>query len=291
MPPAIPEGVDRRTPGAEATVAVINVYDSDFAWPEQAKVTALRIIQVLPKTTPPSNKPRIGAASQTNARAVLGTVPVEPDGSAHFKAPSGKLIYFQALDKEGMAIQSMRSGAYFQPGERMTCRGCHEDKYRAAPEQARVPLALRREPSKLAPECDGSNPFSYARLVQPVLDQHCVACHERQKALDLGGVVEGEYGWSRSYANLAGDYGFYFDAGRGCIKKSEHGGSRTIAGAFGARGSGLLGYLGEGHYGVHLPTDDLHRVTLWLDCNSEFYGAYENTEAQGRGEIVRASLD
>ncbi len=84
-----------------ATVGVANVYDSDFSWPAGTRITHLRVMQVLPKTTAPSNQPRIGVANQTNARAVLGTVPVESDGSAYFEVPPGKLIYFQALDERG----------------------------------------------------------------------------------------------------------------------------------------------------------------------------------------------
>ncbi|MDY0031192.1 MAG: hypothetical protein RBT84_04540 [FCB group bacterium] len=295
-PPVVPDGTTQTADSEPrpATIAVMKVYNSDFVWPGDVQLRALRIIHVLPKTTPPSNKPRIGVAGQTNARAVLGTVPVEPDGSAFFEAPVGKLIYFQALDETGMAVQSMRSGTYVHPGEQLTCLGCHESKYRAtpsAPARGRVPLALRRAPSPLQPEPEGSRPFSYVRLVQPVLDRHCVACHQREDALELSGAVDGEHGWTRSYANLAKTYGFYFDSNKGSIGSKEHGGSRTVAGKFGARASALLPYLGEDHYGTRLTEEEFHRVTLWLDCNSEFYGAYENPEAQARGELVWPSLD
>jgi hypothetical protein len=111
-----------------ATIAVMNVYDSDFDRPKGVRITALRIIQVLPKSTPPPNEPRIGVADQTNARAALGTVPVESDGSAYFEAPVGKALYFQALDASGMAVQSMRSATYVHPGEQLTCQGCHEPR-------------------------------------------------------------------------------------------------------------------------------------------------------------------
>ena len=272
----------------------MDMYNSDFEWPEGTKITALRMIQVLPKSTPPSNKPRIGIANQTNARAVLGTVPVEADGSVFCEAPVGKLIYFQALDETGMAVQSMRSGTYVHPGEQLTCLGCHESKHIASRppfEAARTPLALRRAPSPIEPEPEGSNPYSYARLVQPVLDRHCVECHVKEDALDLRGIIEGDYGWTRSYTNLARDYGFYFDAGKGSVRSKDHGGSRTVAGRFGARASALLPFLGEEHYGTKLSGEEFHRIALWLDCNSEFYGAYENTDAQARGEIVRPSLD
>lgn len=274
-----------------STIAVTNVYDSDFRWPTGTRIAALRVIQVLPKTTPPPNQPRIGVADQTNARAVLGTVPVERDGSALFEAPAGKELYFQALDAGGMAIQSMRSGTYVHPGERLTCQGCHEPKHRPPAPLTGAPLALRRSPSKIAPEAEGSNPFSFVRLVQPVLDRHCVACHREKKALDLAGDVAGSFGWTRSYGNLAGKYGFYFHVQNGAINTGVHGGSRTTPGEFGARAAKLLKYLDADHYGVDMPAEDRHRITLWLDCNSEFYGAYENTQAQARGEVVRPSLN
>lgn len=278
-------------PDPPATVSLLNVYDSDFAWPLGTRIAALRVIQVLPKTTPAPNDPRIGVANQTNARAVLGTVPVEEDGSAHFEAPVGKELYFQALDASGMAVQSMRSGTYLHPGERMLCQGCHERKHRAPLPLASTPLALRRPPSTIEPEADGSNPFSYVRLVQPVLDRNCVTCHREKKALELGGAIEGPHGWTTSYTNLAQKYGFYFDVGNGSIKNGVHGGSRTIAGQFGARASKLMEYLGPEHYEVQLSPEDLRRITLWLDSNSEFFGSYENTEAQARGEIVLPTMD
>lgn len=273
-----------------AVVSLINVYDADQPWPSGTRIAALRIIQVLPKSTPPPNKPRIGVANQTNARAVLGTVPVEPDGSAHFLVPPGREVYFQALDEEGLAVQSMRSGTYFQPGQQQTCLGCHERKHDSPP-NSRIPLALRRPPSAIQPDVDGSNPFNFVRLVQPVLDRHCVQCHQEKKAIDLSGIPDGPNGWTRSYAGLAERYGFYFHVSNGSINQGIHGGSRSIPGKFGARVSKLMDYIGPEHYGVALSDDEKHRITLWLDCNSEFYGSYENTQAQARGEIVLPTLE
>ena len=296
-PPVIPDRTIQTVEAREAapterpaTLAVNNIYDSDFVWPADTKITALRVIQVLPKTTAPPNQPRIGVGNQTNARAVLGTVPVESDGSVYFEAPAGKEIYFQALDERGMAVQSMRSGTYLHPGEQLTCQGCHERKPHT-PQRLTATLALSRPPSQIQPEVNGTNPFNYVRLVQPVLDRHCVACHKKEKALDLTGVVEGKNGWTRSYANLAPKYGFYFHVSNGSINTGVHGGSRTTPGQFGARASALLAYLDESHHGVKLSPEDYHRMVLWLDSNSEFFGSYEDTLAQARGEIVFPTLD
>jgi hypothetical protein len=203
----------------------------------------------------------------------------------------GKTLYFQALDGQGRAVQSMRSATYVHPGERLTCRGCHEQKHAAPASRTTLPLALQRDPSPIQPASEGSHPFSYVRLVQPVLDRHCVDCHRQKRALDLAGTVSGEHGWTRSYQNLAAAYGFYCDSSKGCLGSAQHGGSRTTAGHFGARASKLLAYLDDRHYGVHLSPEEVQRLVLWLDCNCEFYGAYENTAAQARGEVVRPSLD
>jgi hypothetical protein len=118
-----------------------------------------------------------------------------------------------------------------------------------------------------------------------------VACHQEKKALALTGDLAGKSGWTRSYESLAGKYGFYYDVSNGSIKDPVHGGSRTEAGQFGARVSKLLPYLREDHYGVKLSDEDFHRLTLWLDSNSEFFGSYENIESQARGEVVLPTLD
>jgi hypothetical protein len=222
---------------------------------------------------------------------VLGTVPVEADGSVYFEAPVGKPIYFQAIDQHGTAVQSMRSVTYVHPGEKLTCQGCHERKHDPPNRPQRLSLALSRPPSKIQPDADGSNPFNYVRLVQPVLDRNCVDCHQEKKALDLTGKIDGPHGWTRSYANLADKYGFYFHVSNGSINTGVHGGSRTIPGKFGARAAGLMKYMDKEHYDVKLSAEDHHRLTLWLDCNSEFYGSYEDTVAQARGEIVQPTLE
>jgi hypothetical protein len=294
-PPVLPDRTGelaaRTKGGANSTIALMNVYDSDFEWPAGTRITALRIVQLLPKSTPAPNDPRIGVAEQSNARAVLGTVPVELDGSAYFEVPAGKPIYFQALGASGLAVQSMRSLTYTQPGEKLTCQGCHEPRHRAPERDDLVPLALRRAASRIAPEVDGSNPFSFVRLVQPALDRNCVECHRTKQALDLSCVIEGKHGWTRSYANLAERFGFYFHVFNGSIHTGAHGGARTTAGQFGAMAAPLLAFLDSGHYGVELSSEDWRRLALWLDCNSEFYGSYENTHAQSRGEIVTPTLE
>ncbi|MBM3473073.1 MAG: hypothetical protein FJX75_07405 [Armatimonadetes bacterium] len=298
MPPIVPERTTRgirpeefRVGGsslspATGKVGLVNVYDSTLPFPEGTRIRALRVIEVLPKVTPSADDPPIGYGSQKSARRVLGTVPVEEDGSAWFTLPAGRPVFFQALDADGLAIQSMRSETWVQPGETLTCQGCHNPPDHAPANRSPGPLAFGRPPSVLRPESEGSSPFSFARLVQPVLDRACVECHAKSPgALDLGrGDFEhADHYWYASYRNLR-DYAFFF-------AQADWTTPRTEPGRFGARASRLYQLLAQGHHGVSLAPEDLHRITLWLDCNSDFFGAYTRTLEQAQGAVVEPELE
>jgi len=275
----------------EGTLTVVNVYNSLKPWPEGTRIAELRVLQVLPMSVPSGEPPhetalRVAGAedSVVAVRHVLGTVPVEADGSAQFRVPANRELFFQAIDQQGLAVQSMRSATYVHEGERLVCAGCHEPKHRSPQPGKTSLLALQRGPSRLKPDLDGSNPFSYPRLVQPVLDKYCAGCHAQHadKAPNLAREPITR-GWYASYANLVERYGFhdYGDA------------YRTTPGRFGAKASKLYDILQKGHYDVKLSVEEMHRLTLWLDCSSMFYGVYERKggQAQLRGEIARPLLE
>ena len=269
-------------------VGVVDVYRSQYPLPEGTKIKALRLIQLLPKTTPYADNPRIGYGHQKSARAILGTVPVEEDGSAYFNLPVDTPVYFQAIDEKGLAVQSMRSATYVHPGEKLICQGCHDNRHNAPVAANQFPIAFQREPSKITPEVDGTRPFSFPRLVQPVLDAKCVSCHDKNRdkgAPDLGkgDIAKNENRWYRSYHNLR-EYTFYFD-------NAVFTTPRTIPGKFGARASKLYKMLSKGHHDLELSDEEMHRITLWLDSNSDFFGSYENIVAQARGEVVTPTLE
>ena len=275
----------------EGTMAVLDVYDSIKPWPAGTEIKALRVYQVLPMSVPSGGlRPhetalRVKSAgdSVVPVRWVLGTAPVEADGSAHFTVPANRELFFQALDEDGLAVQSMRSATHVREGETLVCAGCHEPQQRA-PSAAATPLALQRPPSRLAPDVDGSNPFSYPRLVQPVLDEHCVDCHATHEKKPISLAAEPIVNrWYTSYNNLVRKYGFH-DYGNGL---------RTTPGRFGAKASKLYALLKSGHYDVKLSKEEMHRITLWLDSTSMFYGVYEKEpgQAQLRGEGARPTLE
>lgn len=263
----------------KAVISVQSVYESDFEWPAGEKVTGLRIIQVLPRpwSCPCQDEPtQLGFSSGAIPRTVLGTVPVEDDGSAYFEAPIETELYFQALDSLGMAIQSMRSGTYVHPGEHLSCTGCHESKWNATPVMG-TPKALLREPSKITPDVDGSLPLNFHRLVKPVFRDKCIPCHTKE---GKGPTYLDSY--EKSLSKLA----FYFNAsGAHSGVRSERGGYRTVAGRFGARESKMGKALMATHKNRITP-EEFHRVTLWLDANSMELTSCTDFEAQRRGEVV-----
>jgi hypothetical protein len=266
-----------------ATLGVMNVYAGDLPLGTTDGIKAMRIVQVFPQFTPLVNQTRIGYASESLARMSLGTVPVEADGSVNCEAPVGKEIYFQLLDEKGRAVQSMRSGAFVHPGEQLTCIGCHEDKWSSPPVMP-SPSAFRRVPSKIEPEAGGPEPVNFYRLVKPVLDEKCLPCHKtKTKAPDL------------SYQSLS-DYAFWWPGPgtpyvNGDIVTAKHGGSRTIPGKFGAIVSSLITHLEPSHNKVDLTDAEKRRIILWLDCNSNEFGAYTKTTEQKNGQLVWPELD
>ncbi len=248
------------------------------------RVHALRVFQFLPKSeTHVANDPRLGYANAESARMLLGTVPVEPDGSAYFRAPAQKLLAFQAVDETGRAVQGMRSATYLQPGERRSCVGCHEPAGSAPDVQ---PLAaLLRGPSAIEPGPDGSKPWSYARLVQPVLDARCVRCHDGAEDSDKPDLRdEPEETFSVSYKSLE-PYVRWYEWGDKTIRPIA-----TMPGHMPSVESPLVAILENDDHAkaVQLSGADRRRIYLWLDGNAAFYGAFSEPErlAQRSGKAI-----
>ena len=240
----------------------------------------LRIVAVVPKVQPEMNSPVIGVSAEDTGKFVLGTVPVEADGSAYFRVPSGMPFFFQALDRDGYAVQTMRSLTYVQPNTTLSCIGCHESRD-YAPLPGRMPLALAHEPSRVKPDPDGSWPLRYDQLVQPVLDKLCVSCHRKGSSdveaakLDLTAAVS--YGALLGYA---GDD----------LKKLAFEKDFSTVGDMPARKSKLLALLtaDKGHKDIKLDADSRQRLVTWMDTYANRQGAFSSQqESQLREFRVR----
>lgn len=273
-PPVLPEGVDWEAP-AEGRFLVQDVYRGLEGVPRGA-VRRLRVIAVPPKTQPHMNTPNLGVSAEDPGKYVLGTVPVEEDGSACFRVPSGIPVFFQALDADGVAFQTMRSLTYVWPGQTLSCVGCHESRETAPIPVAGYLAALRREPSKITPGPEGSWPLRYDCLVQPVLDRHCVSCHRpgaedpRGAALDL--TPAKSYGTLLSWKDK--------DLHRLVFERD-----RSIVGETPARRSRLLALLRSGHAGVALDRDSLGRLVTWMDAYAQGRGHFSDRQEEELREL------
>ncbi|MDD3470187.1 MAG: hypothetical protein PHE53_09460 [Thermoguttaceae bacterium] len=172
---------DRRNP--EPGIIYSNdVYDGT---PEglRGKAKYLRILNIEPKTYTLWNDrpyistgPAVSMVQSEGVKRILGTVPVEEDGSVSFYAPSGIALHFQLLDENMECLQTMRSFTGVMPGESRGCVGCHESQISAPDSQVRS-IATLREPSTITLPAWDDVSISYERYVQPTLDKHCGECH------------------------------------------------------------------------------------------------------------------
>jgi len=198
-PPVITDVVawptrENRLNPQDGVIYSANVYEGA---PEQLKGKArfLRVLHIEPKTYTYwykrpyiSTGPVVSMVQSEGVKRILGTVPIESDGSVAFYAPPGKALHFQLLDERYRALQTMRSFVNVMPGERRGCLGCHELHSKAPAYDANV-RALRQPPARITPPPWGDDTVSYPRYVQPVLDRYCGKCHEGEgearKVLDL----------------------------------------------------------------------------------------------------------
>ena len=205
---------------------------------------------------------------------ILGTVPVEPDGSAHFQVPAMRSLFFVALDKNDLSVQNMQSFVTLQPGEKTSCVGCHEPRNTApaGPDHA-VLLATRRSPSRIEPLAAMPEIVDFRRHVQPILDRHCIECHGPQRAegelrLDSG-RTEPSHGRGqvlRSYTALVNRLGEVADG------RNAHGNRppRTM----GSSGSKFLSRFDGSHHDARVSSDEWTMIRLWLDAGAAANGTY-----------------
>lgn len=216
-PPVMPSTVEWPTMAERHDPAGGVIYSNDVYQNAPArlrqKAKYLRVLSMDAKTYSywykrpyASTGPVVSMVSSEGVKRVLGTVPIEEDGSVHFRAPSGKSLYFQLLDEEFRALQTMRSITGVMPGETRGCLGCHET-HSVAPAAVSRTEALTHPPSQIARPPWGNESISYLRFVQPVLDRYCAACHqgdgEAREALDL--TLRGDGLFKEPYALLVGN--------------------------------------------------------------------------------------
>jgi len=214
-------------------------------------------------------------------KVVYGVAKVHEDGSACFTVPADENIFFQALDRDYMALQEMATYINVMPGERRSCIGCHEPRRNAPGIGTARPMAMAHPAQTLVPQPGdtGVRMVDFTADIQTIVDKHCIDCHMGKKAkggLDLLNVPDGKF--SRSYNNLiATDLIRY--RGRGVAA------NRAVPPlTHGSRASELLGMLAKGHPSspsvspgqakVKLSREEEIRIATWIDANVPYWGSY-----------------
>jgi mono/diheme cytochrome c family protein len=214
---------------------------------------------------------------------IVGTVPVEADGSAYLELPALRSFFFVALDENDLSVKRMQSFLTVQPGEVSSCVGCHEPRTRAprSASSAPTPLAARRPPSRIEPVAGVPEVLDFPRDIQPILDALCVNCHGYERT-PAGGpwagrlILSGDRGpmFSHSYYMLT--IAHLFSDGRNQAR------SNYKPRALGTSASRLLGFLDGSHYGAKTTPAQLKRLKLWIETGAAYPGTYA---ALGTGMI------
>ena len=219
---------------------------------------------------------RVGLDGPWDIKRIVGTVPVEPDGSVYFRVPANTPLSMQPLDEKGQALQLMRSWMTAMPGEMLSCAGCHEKQN--TPPPAKASIAARRAPSEITPWYGPERGFSFRREVQPVLDRHCAGCHDGTKPAlpdfrDLPDV--------HTTANDAGyNNGTHFPPSYLALRRYVHGPTMESdihllsPMDFHASTMELTQRLRVGHHGVALEPEAWDRLITWIDLNTPAHGTW-----------------
>jgi hypothetical protein len=274
LPPA-PPGTDARN--AEAEVVLADAYQG-LSGVSRGAAKYLRILEDVPREG--VHRGGVVCTSGTlifTVKRVLGTVPIEADGSAYFAVPANRNVYFAVLDTDRLEIQRMRSVVCLKPGEQRSCIGCHEPPNLAPPTPAERGssglAALRRAPSRPQPPPWGTQIISYLRDVQPMLDARCVRCHAFDRP-GAGVILTGDLTdqFCVSYEELLP----YLSVA--ISNRWDH--PDDVVGrppyTYGSQVSELTRLLRAGHHDVQLTGEDWDRLTTWIDANGVYYDRYES---------------
>ncbi len=290
MPPVVPDRTDPR-----CTDGIVYLHDV-YAGPgltgvPRGTVKRLRVIAYHFGYRGLAGPDKIGRGGPWEVMRILGTVPLEEDGSAAFHVPANTPLAVQPLDAEGKAVQLMRSWFTLMPGEELSCVGCHE---RPADTAAVVPaVAAMRKPCQITPWLGPPRGFDFAREVQPVLDAHCVSCHDGAEPgrpdlrpeHDVPGYKGrrlSDLGVTRLHPRMAKDtngivrYTPAYEALIPYIRRVgiEDDVSLLVPGEFHADTSELVQMLRKGHQGVRLAAGAWDRIVTWIDLNAPCHGTW-----------------
>jgi hypothetical protein len=283
-PPVLP---DRIVPGAkEASVYIQNIYEGPgLKNVPKGSEKNLRLFSYHFAFGKVGSHDAIGIESSWDVKRVMGTVPVEKDGSAAFKIPANTPIAIQPLDDEGRALQLMRSWFIGMPGETVSCVGCHESQNMPPP--VYNSLAFKKPPQTIKTWYGQTRGFSFGREVQPVLDRKCIGCHngaarrDKKKIPNFDDVTQAPVPYENSKGKInGGPFPKSYIALSAFVRRPGPESDMHLLEPmeYHASTSRLMQMLDAGHHGVELTAEERDRLHTWIDLNVPCYGTY--TEAQ-----------
>ena len=255
-----------------------NVYEGrNMADVKEGSVKELMVMETLPK---PINytggMDPLSYGGTFTLERIVGTVPVEEDGSAYMELPANRGLFFVAMDHDGRAVKRMQSFLTVKPGETTSCIGCHEPRTKTPINANKSTLlALKKPASKVTPIPGMPDVIDFPRDIQPILDRHCLKCHDYDKR--KGDVIlTGDHGpmFSHSYVTLT------------IRRQVADGRNRPQSNyppyALGSAASPLVHKIEKGHNGVKLSAREKMLVRLWTDSGAAYPGTYA---ALGNGMV------
>jgi hypothetical protein len=277
--PVIPSRID--TSQSTGTVMLDNVYvGRNMKGVARGDIKKLLVLEALPK---PVNFHGswwpISFGGTFTLERILGTVDIETDGSANFKLPAMRSVFFVALDKNNMSVKRMQSFMTVQPGERLSCIGCHEDRANT-PVSRRVSMAMKRDPQTIQPLKNIPDVFDFPRDIQPILDKHCVSCHDYQKT-EKGGpraggiILSGDRSptYSHSYLTL-----FI----KNLVVDARNGNGNRAPRELGTSVSPLMRLIDGSHHKAKLSAGEVDMIRYWIESAAAYPGTYASL---GTGKV------
>jgi len=269
-PPVIPDRINLAK--KDATVYLADIYQGPgLAGVPRGTVKKIRLYEPHFGYNGMGGHINVGIDGPWDVHRILGTVPVEADGSASFKVPANTPITVQPLDAEGKAVQLMRSWYTAMPGESFSCVGCHDTQNTIPP--TKPTLASQRAASDITPWYGPARGFSFKREMQPVLDKYCVGCHKEGAQPVAGQPVpdftakkdNGDRNFTKSYIAL---HPFVRRPG----PESDYHLQKPLE--YHADTSELVQMLKRGHHNVKLDAEAWDRLITWIDLNVPDHGTW-----------------
>ena len=263
--PVIPSRVDLSSPTGR--LVLLDVYKGrNMAGVKRGEIKKLLVLQALPKPANlygTNNTEGMGAFAMIE---VLGRVPVEPDGSAYMELPALKSVFFVALDANNNSVKRMQSFVTLQPGEVTGCVGCHEPRTEVPPGYVAPLRELRlRRPEPIA---GVPRVIDFPRDIQPVLDKHCVKCHNADRRDGRVSLIGDKTGWYTISWETIRDTGLVAWGGW----RIGHG--DVPPRGVGSGGSKLMKLLDGSHYDAKLSEQEMSLVSTWIDTAATSAGTY-----------------